>query len=80
MNHAHNVQFLAAWFRNPRQAGALLPSGSRLAQAMAAQVDLGRGLVVELGVGTGAITRALIARGVTPEQLILVRSTAATPV
>ena len=72
MNHAHNVQFLSAWFRNPRQAGALLPSGSRLAQAMAEPVDPGRGLVVELGVGTGAITRALIARGVTPEQLILV--------
>jgi phosphatidylethanolamine/phosphatidyl-N-methylethanolamine N-methyltransferase len=72
MNPAHNVQFLAAWLRNPRQAGALLPSGLRLAQAMAAQVDPGRGLVVELGVGTGAITHALIARGVSKDQLILV--------
>ena len=72
MNHVHSVQFLSAWLRNPRQAGALLPSGSRLAQAMAAQVDPGRGLVVELGVGTGAITRALLARGVAPEQLILI--------
>ena len=72
MNDAHNVQFLSAWFRNPRQAGALLPSGASLAQAMAAPVDPARGLVIELGVGTGAITRALIARGVTPEQLILV--------
>ena len=53
-------------------AGALLPSGASLAQAMAAPVDPGRGLVIELGVGTGAITRALIARGVRPEQLILV--------
>ena len=72
MNRAHNVQFLFAWFRNPRQAGALLPSGASLAHAMAAPVDPARGLVIELGVGTGAITRALIARGVTPEQLILV--------
>ena len=72
MNHAHNVQFLSAWFRNPRQAGALLPSGASLAQAMAAPVDPARGLVIELGVGTGAITRALIARGVMPGQLILV--------
>lgn len=72
MNHADSVQFLSAWFRNPRQAGALFPSGSSLAQAMAAPVDPGRGLVIELGVGTGAITRALIARGVLPEQLILV--------
>ena len=72
MNPAHSVKFLYAWLRNPRQTGALLPSGSRLAQAMAAQVDPGRGLVVELGVGTGAITRALIARGVRKDQLILV--------
>ena len=49
-----------------------MPSGASLAQAMAAPVDPGRGLVIELGVGTGAITRALIARGVRPEQLILV--------
>ena len=72
MKPAHNVKFLYAWLRNPRQTGALLPSGTRLAQAMAAQVDPGRGLVVELGVGTGAITRALIARGVKEDQLILV--------
>ena len=69
---AHSMQFLSAWFRNPLQTGALLPSGSGLAQAMAAQVEPGRGMVVELGVGTGAITRALIARGVTPQQLVLV--------
>ena len=73
MNHSHSVQFWYAWFRNPRQAGALLPSGASLAQAMAAPVHPGRGLVIELGVGTGAITRALIAREVLPEQLILVK-------
>ena len=72
MNNAHNKQLLSAWLRNPLQTGALLPSGSNLAQAMAAQVDPGRGMVVELGAGTGAITRALIARGVTPQQLVLV--------
>ena len=72
MNYAQNVQFLSAWLRNPRQAGALLPSGLRLARAMAAPVNPGRGLVVELGTGTGAITRALIARGVREDQLILV--------
>ena len=34
MNHAHNVQFLSAWFRNPRQAGALYPAlGARRAQS-----------------------------------------------
>ena len=72
MNSAHNRQLLSAWLRNPLQTGALLPSGSGLAQAMAAQVEPGRGMVVELGAGTGAITHALIARGVTPQQLVLV--------
>ena len=72
MYNAHHRQFLSAWLRDPRQTGSLLPSGSSLARAMAAQVDPGPGLVVELGVGTGAITRALIARGVTPQQLVLV--------
>lgn len=67
-----NGSFLSAWLNDPLQTGALLPSGTRLAQAMAAQVDPGRGDVVELGVGTGAITRALLARGVPPERLILV--------
>ena len=52
MNYAQNVQFLSAWLRNPRQAGAPLPSGASLAQAMAVPVDPGRGLVIELGVGS----------------------------
>ena len=47
-----------------------MPSGSNLDQAMAAQVDPERGFVDELGAGTGAIVRALIARGVTLEQLV----------
>jgi phosphatidylethanolamine/phosphatidyl-N-methylethanolamine N-methyltransferase len=69
----HNGQFVSAWLRNPLRIGALWPSGLRLAHAMAAQVDLGRaGSVVELGAGTGAITRALLARGVVPERLVLV--------
>lgn len=72
MNHARNLQFLAAWLRDPLQTGALLPSGTALAEAMAAQVDPGRGRVVELGAGTGAVTHALLARGLTPEQLVVV--------
>lgn len=72
MKSAHNKQFLSAWLRNPLQTGSLLPSGSSLARAMAAQVDPESGMVVELGAGTGVITRALIARGITPQQLVLV--------
>ena len=38
---------------------------------------VGDGLVVELGPGTGPVTRALIERGVPPAQLILVEYEAA---
>lgn len=72
MTIALDIRFLSAWLSAPLQTGALLPSGTALARAMAAQVDPGRGGVVELGAGTGAITRALLARGVMPEHLILV--------
>lgn len=72
MSSGHNRKFLSAWLRNPIQIGALLPSGSGLARAMAAQVVPGQGTVVELGTGTGVITRALLARGLAAERLVLV--------
>jgi phosphatidylethanolamine/phosphatidyl-N-methylethanolamine N-methyltransferase len=65
--------FLSSWLRAPMQIGALLPSSKRLAQAMAAQVDpRHEGVVVELGPGTGAVTQALLSRGVHASRLVLV--------
>jgi len=53
--------------------GAVMPSGRVLARTMAQFVDLRTsGPVVELGPGTGAITSALIERGVEPSRLVLV--------
>ncbi len=72
MNITMNKQFLSAWLRNPLQTGSLLPSGTSLAQTMAAQVRPCDGMVVELGVGTGAITLALLQRGLAPRELVLV--------
>jgi phosphatidylethanolamine/phosphatidyl-N-methylethanolamine N-methyltransferase len=65
--------FLAGWLRSPLQVGALVPSSDALARCMAAQVDPSQpGLVVELGPGTGTVTRALLARGLPPEALVIV--------
>ena len=63
----------ARWLRNPRRIGAVLPSGLALTRAIAAEVDLARpGAVVELGGGTGAVTRALLAAGVPPADLVVI--------
>jgi len=68
-----HTRFLKALFESPRLTGAVAPSGRRLARAMARFVDpSGDGLVVELGPGTGPVTRALIERGVARERLVLV--------
>lgn len=53
--------------------GAVMPSSKVLARTMAQFVDPSlKGPVVELGPGTGAITNALIERGVDPARLVLV--------
>ncbi len=53
--------------------GAVMPSGKVLARTMAQYVDNNStGPVVELGPGTGAITTALIERGIDQKRLVLV--------
>jgi phosphatidylethanolamine/phosphatidyl-N-methylethanolamine N-methyltransferase len=65
--------FLARWLKAPHLIGALAPSSQHLARAMARQVDLsGAELVIELGGGTGSITRALLEGGLAPERLVVV--------
>ena len=60
-------------FSNPLGIGAVLPSTPGLARRMAREVVLRDGeAVVELGPGTGTVTRALIAAGVPEDRLILV--------
>ncbi|NVJ60524.1 MAG: phospholipid methyltransferase [Gammaproteobacteria bacterium] len=69
-------EFLAALVRNPRQIGAIVPSGHALATAMAEQVVNKNSYVLELGPGTGVITKALLAHGVKPEHLFLLEKDA----
>jgi phosphatidylethanolamine/phosphatidyl-N-methylethanolamine N-methyltransferase len=67
------VRFLRSWIEKPLHMGAVMPSSKVLARTMAQFVDPSlKGPVVELGPGTGAITNALIERGVDPAQLVLV--------
>jgi phosphatidylethanolamine/phosphatidyl-N-methylethanolamine N-methyltransferase len=67
------VRFLRSWIEKPLHMGAVMPSGRVLARTMAQYVDIdSSGPVVELGPGTGAITNALIERGIDQKRLVLV--------
>lgn len=67
------VLFLSRWLKAPHRIGALAPSSQHLARAMARQVErAGEGPVIELGGGTGSITRALLASGLPRWRLVVV--------
>ena len=52
--------FFALWLQKPLRIAAANPSGDRLADAVARCTDLARpGPVLELGAGTGSLTRGL---------------------
>jgi phospholipid N-methyltransferase len=65
--------FLKVVVLNPRSTGAVLPSSKYLAQTIASHVHLSeQSILVELGAGTGAITKALLATGIPPQKMIAV--------
>src|ERR1700753_4430051 len=69
------VRFLRSWIEKPLHMGAVMPSGRLLARTMAQYVDINSNdPVIELGPGTGAITSALLHRGVDQKRLVLVVS------
>jgi phosphatidylethanolamine/phosphatidyl-N-methylethanolamine N-methyltransferase len=53
--------------------GAIVPSSERLAKAIAREVDFRRpGVIVELGGGTGSITRALVERAGPGNEIVVI--------
>lgn len=65
--------FIGAWVRSPRAMGSVTPSSRFLSKKIAAQVDIHRtGWVIELGAGTGTVTKALLDAGVKPERLLAI--------
>jgi phosphatidylethanolamine/phosphatidyl-N-methylethanolamine N-methyltransferase len=70
---SHHLTWLKLWIRHPMRLGAIAPSSHELALAMARLVPTDRkGPVIELGGGTGVITRGLIETGIAPEDLIVI--------
>lgn len=65
--------FLRRWAANPLQMGSVVPSSPALGRRIAAQIACGPDeVVVELGAGTGAISRALLEGGLPPDRLVVV--------
>lgn len=67
------LKFIKGWIDKPKAVGAIIPTSSFTARHMASIVDVQSGLpVLEIGPGTGVITKAILKRGVQPSQLYAV--------
>jgi phospholipid N-methyltransferase len=64
--------FFRQWLKNPRAMASLSPSSRHLAREMVAQLPRDARRVIELGAGTGVFTRAMLERGIAPQDLLLV--------
>lgn len=61
-------RFLRSWLDDPFAVGAVAPSGRPLARMMTREVRAGD-RILELGPGTGTVTREILARGVSEDEL-----------
>lgn len=67
------LRFFKGWIDKPKAVGSIIPTSSVTARRMASIIDTGSGLpVLELGPGTGVITKAILAHGVKPDKLYTV--------
>lgn len=65
------IRFFKGMMQGPKSVGAIVPTSSITARKMASVINPQSGLpVLELGPGTGVITKAILARGVKPEDLV----------
>ena len=64
-------RFLGTLVREPLSVGAVAPSSRRLAGHMVADIVPGS-RVIELGAGTGAVTRAILDSGVATADLLVI--------
>ncbi len=67
------LRFFKGWIDKPRAVGSIVPTSSFTARKMASVINPSSGLpVLELGPGTGVITKAILGAGVAPSQLTCV--------
>ena len=67
------LRFFKGWLDKPKAVGAIMPTSTITARRMASVIEPSSSLpVLELGPGTGVITRAILQRGVAPQNLYTV--------
>ncbi|HEX2147638.1 MAG TPA: rRNA adenine N-6-methyltransferase family protein, partial [Pseudorhizobium sp.] len=65
------IRFFKGWIDGPKSVGAILPTSSITARRMASVIEPSSGLpVLELGPGTGIITKAILERGVAAQNIV----------
>ena len=65
--------FVQEWLANPKRMGSVTPSSKKLAAAMARWLPTDPdAFVLELGPGTGAVTQALLDRGLREDRIVAI--------
>lgn len=67
-----NWLFFKRWLKHPFQLGTLAPISVKLANFTASFIQNVEGYYVEIGAGTGRLSRALLHKNIDPEKLALV--------
>lgn len=64
------LRFFKGWMSKPKAVGSIVPTSSVTSRKMASVINTSSGLpVLELGPGTGVITKAILEAGVKPQDL-----------
>lgn len=67
------LKFFKGWIDKPKAVGSIIPTSSVTAKRMASIINVKSGLpALEVGPGTGVITKAILKHGVKPENLFAV--------
>ncbi len=68
---ANDLRFLKGWVKQPKSVGSITPTNKQAAELMTSLIPHNSELpILELGPGTGPITKAILNSGIAPEQLI----------
>lgn len=71
-----NAFFLGQFLRSPGRTGSIWPSSKFLTHALASAAlganDEAQGLIIDLGAGSGVVSRELLESGVSPERILAV--------